>query len=173
MRRYAYLLASLALPSPSMAQAARIGRLEPLSVPANGFVSCTATQAPSQLQAVGIARMLKWQDSSTDRLVSLSVDVGGKPKALTAVMTTRADRRDESESVTAFFGPDGNVVRGGHNAYATGTPARVSDDRRGGLLSTDTSKIQAIVRALSQQCPGRRTGYFGRWPRDGGLGTTW
>ena len=71
---------------------------------------------------------------------------------LMVMMSTHDARRGEGESVTVFFGDDDAIVRGDRSAYTTGMPARRSDDRRLGLLPTDSAQVQAMARALVRVC---------------------
>jgi len=52
------------------------------------------------------------------------------------------------ETVTVFFDAAGRVVMGSRTAATTGVPARLSEDRRGGLLPSDTAHVLALVTAV-------------------------
>ena len=140
-----------ACPAVCRPQPARVGRLPLFAGLASG-ASCSATLASAALQRSGIVRILNVNEPGHPRLLSLGVTAAGKPQMLTAMMSTRDDRRHEGESVMVFFAENGAVTYGDRSAYTTGTPARRSDDRRLGLLRTDSAEAQALARALLRLC---------------------
>jgi hypothetical protein len=157
MRHSVILLAvTLATVTPASgdAQAARVGRLLVLELPSPGVGTCRNDPVTAALRREGVTRLVSFQssDSSSHRLVSLGMNAKGGSVMLMAMMGTDQGRRGESESVNVFFGTDGAIVRGRRSAFTTGTPARLSDDRRLGLLPTDTAAVRRLVAALRQRC---------------------
>lgn len=148
----ATIIIAVALSRTGGAQPARTGRLPVLALPPNGPMTCSNQATTPELRRSGIVRILNVLDSANNRHLSLGVDATGAPKMFTASMSTHEVRRGEGESVTAFFSETGAVVQGSRTAYTMGTPARLSEDRRLGLLPTDTSQIKALVHALRQAC---------------------
>ena len=69
------------------------------------------------------------------------------------MMGTRRARRGESESIGVFFDTSRRVVRGNRNAFTTGVPTHLSDDRNGlPLQATDTAAALALARTLRIRC---------------------
>jgi hypothetical protein len=153
MRHYWLVVVLGAAPAIANAQAARIGRLPVLQLP-NAGGTCRLDAANAELRRSGIAQMLSFttSDSNSHRLVSLGVSVSGAPVILTAMMGAKEDRRGETESVEAWFDRTGRVWHGRRNAFTTGTPARLADDRHIGLLAADTLAAQRLAAALVKRC---------------------
>ena len=156
--RHGVVLLAVALatvaPTSGDAQAARVGRLPVLELPAPGVGSCRNDPVTAALQREGVARLVSFQssDSSSHRLVSLGMNAKGGAVMLMAMMGTDQGRRGESESVNVFFATDGAIARGRRSAFTTGTPARLGDDRQLGLLATDTLAVRRLATALRQRC---------------------
>jgi hypothetical protein len=143
------LIISLAAPAPR--QAARIGRLPVLAPPPANARS--AENEPSrQLKRDGIERMFRMQIGATNRLISLGLGPSGRPRLLTAMMSTTEKRRSETESVNVLFGDSGEILSGDHKAFTGGTPSARSEDRRGNLLPGDTAQVRALVREIMKMC---------------------
>ena len=149
----AIALASTA-PTALGAQAARVGRLPLLELPSPGVGTCRIGPASPTSRRLGVARTIQFSTTETEphHLVSLSVDAQGAPVLLMALMGTKVGRRGESESITVSFISGDRVTQGKRSAFTTGTPSRMSDDRRLGLLPTDTADAQRMVKALRQRC---------------------
>ena len=156
--RHAVIFLAVALatgaPTSGVAQAARVGRLPVLELPAPGVGTCRKDPVTAALQREGVTRLVSFQssDSSSHRLVSLGMNATGGAVMLMAMMGTEQGRRGESESVNVFFGSDGEIARGRRTALTTGTPARLSDDRQLGLLAADTLAVRRLAAALRQRC---------------------
>ena len=143
-------LTALCTPALSHAQAARIGRLPLLdAVPKRH--ACGDADATRDLRASGIVRVIMLTDSVTGRLVSVSVDRRNRPAYLMAMMGTRQDRRGESETISVHF-RDGRPIHGDRSAFTSGTPSRLSDDRRGPLFAQDTVRADSLAREVVRLC---------------------
>jgi hypothetical protein len=144
----------LVAPARGDAQAARVGRLPVLEVPSAHVGTCRNDPITPDLRREGLARLVSFQagDSMNHRLVSLGLDAKGGAVMLMAMMGTERGRRGESETVNAFFGHDGAIIRGSRSAFTTGVPASRADDRELGLLPADTLAVQRLVAALRQRC---------------------
>jgi hypothetical protein len=134
------------------AQPARLGRLPVLAAPPS-TARCVVRPTSGDLLQSGIVRLLDIQFPAKDRLLSLGLDAKRRPRFLMAMMSTQEGRRREGESVNVFFDDAGRLTHGRHDAYTTGVPARLSDDRSGGLLPGDSAQIVAVARTLLRLCP--------------------
>ena len=131
-------------------QAARIGRL-PLLDTLSTRHACDRATPTSFLRETGTATIIMVTDSVTGRQLSLGVAADQRPTYLMFMMGTTENRRRESESITAMF-REGKVIQGDRHAFTGGTPSRLSDDRRSGLLPTDTSSLAALAREVVRRC---------------------
>ena len=136
------------------AQPAHVGRLSLFALPPAGKGSCRTEPASAALRRDGISRLisLQWADSTGHGLMSLGLNAAGAPRMLVTMSGTRHERRGETESASIFFRSDGKIARGRRSAFTTGTPARLSDDRRLGLLPTDSAAAKRLAAALRQRC---------------------
>jgi hypothetical protein len=134
------------------AQPARPGRLPVLAAPPS-TARCIVRSTSGDLRQSGIVRLLDVQFPAEDRLLSLGVDAKRRPRFLMGMMSTHEGRRGEGESVSVFFDDAGRLTRGRHDAYTSGLPTRLSDDRIGDLLPGDSAQIVAVVRTLLRRCP--------------------
>lgn len=137
------------------AQDARIGRLPLLAPLTTTMAKCRPLPIDEGLRRRGVASGVMASDSVLSRTVSLALTSDGHAKMLIALMSdSTGERRREMETVTVFFDAAGRVVMGSRTAASTGVPARLSEDRRGGLLPSDTA--QAIALATAVRACGRR-----------------
>jgi hypothetical protein len=60
-------------------------------------------------------------------------------------------KRRESESITIFFG-NGRPSSGERLALTSGTPSRLSEDRRSPLFPGDTAPAANLARSVLQRC---------------------
>lgn len=131
------------------AQVARIGRLPVLAPMRAATTSCRALPVNRALRDQGITGGVMARDSVARRLVSVGTTANGRVKTLSAMMSdSTGPHRSEMESVFILFDAEGRVQSGSHSAMTGGTPARLSEDRRGGLLPSDTAEAVALARAL-------------------------
>ena len=137
-------------PVSASGQAARIGRL-PLLDSLSARHSCEAAAPTSSLRKDGVARVVLVIDSATGRRLSVGVDDRQRPTYFSSMMGTNQDRRRESESITVLF-RDGRAVHGDRSAFTTGTPTRLSDDRRAGLLAEDTARVSRLAAQVIRRC---------------------
>lgn len=132
------------------AQAVKVGD-QPALAPVAANTACKESAPNDALRRTGIASGLMVQDA--DRMISLWLSANGKPMNLHAMIGKAAGpRRRESESVAVAFDANGKVVRGDRTAFSSGVPAKLSDDRRAGLLPTDTAAAIALVRSILARC---------------------
>lgn len=128
-----------------------IGRLPVLdSLPSGG--ACKVAPANQALRRLGIERVVMLTDSSTGRMVSVSLDAASHPRSLSAFARRRQGTRGETESVFVTFDMRGRVVRGDRAYFTTGTPARRSDDRKAGLLPADSTRAVQLAGAIQRRC---------------------
>ncbi len=142
----------LAVGAPAHAQAARIGRLPALAPLENVRAHCKVRPATADLRSRGVATMQMLSDSVAGRLISVGADTGGRPKSLYVLISSHEGTRSESESVFVTFDLSGHIIRGSRSATTGGVPARVSEDRRGGLFPTDTAAAVALAHAVQAHC---------------------
>ena len=136
------------------AQAARLGRqpvLGPIS-PASGH--CQHAAPGPRVAGTSIKQFISLRDSVAHRLIGVGIDASGRARFLDAMMYEEQARRHETESVSIFFSPAGQIVRGERRAFTTGTPASRSEDRRGTLLEGDTIAARELARAVIRRCLG-------------------
>ena len=135
------------------AQPARMGRL-PLMEPLRSATIRCRTDLPltAELRRQGMTSILEATDTVTGRSMSLLLSSGGHTKMLMSMMSDSIGARHEIEIVTVFFLPDGRVLRGSRMAMTSGVPARLSEDRRAGLLPADTAGAVALARNIRQRC---------------------
>ena len=147
------LLLVVGLSARGDAQAAHIGRLRLLSLPAHG-ATCAATTASPALQHSGIVRVFNIDEPGHPRLLSLGLTAAREPRMLLIMRSTPVgDRqRKEGESITVFFDGAGAVTRGNRSAYTTGTPARRNEDQHASLFAADSALAQTMARALVRLC---------------------
>ncbi|MBM3908840.1 MAG: hypothetical protein FJ363_12305 [Gemmatimonadetes bacterium] len=135
--------------NPLQAQAARIGRLPVLAPMRAATTVCRALSVNAELRKRGITGGVMAQDSGARRLVSIGTTSSGRVRTLHALMSdSTGPKRSEMESVSVRFDAEGRVQAGTHSAMTGGTPARLSEDRRGGLLPSDTAQAVALAAAL-------------------------
>ena len=138
------------VPHDGQAQAARIGRL-PLLDTLSARLACVGAAPTPFLRQTGTVRILMLTDSATGRVLTVGVGADQRPRYFLAMMGTRENRRSESESITANFHA-GRVTSGDRSAFTGGTPSRLSDDRRSGLLASDTSSIAKLAPEVVRRC---------------------
>ena len=138
------------VPNDGHAQAARIGRL-PLLDTLSARLACVSAAPTAFLRETGTARILMLTDSATGRVLTVGVAADRRPLYFQSMMGTSENRRRESESITATF-RRGKVTSGDRSAFTGGTPARLSDDRRSGLLASDTSLIAKLAPEVVRRC---------------------
>ena len=140
---------NMVLASGAQAQAARVGRL-PVLAPMNAAaMRCRSLPMNAELRRSGMTSGVMATDTAASRIVSLAMTSDGRPKMLMAMMSdSTGPRRRELETVTVMFDANGRVVTGSRSAGTTGVPARLSEDRRAGLLPTDTASARALAAAL-------------------------
>jgi len=103
----------------------------------------------AELRRQGVTSGVLASDTAISRIVSLAMTADGHAKMLMAMMSdSTGARRREQESVTVFFGADGQVANGSRSAMTSGVPSRLSEDRRAGLLPTDTAQALALATAV-------------------------
>jgi hypothetical protein len=130
------------------------GRLPLLAdLPARGG-RCRAAAASGALLRSGHSQVMSWTGGSPERLVGITVDSAGRPRSLNVMMSVPAGGRTrrEGESISAFLDARGRVERGDRRFYTLGTPARLSEDRRGGLLPGDSARALVLARAVAARC---------------------
>ena len=131
------------------AQDARMGRLPLLAPMRTAMATCRPLPIDGGLRRQGVASGVMATDSALSRTVSLALSPAGHAKMLIAMMSDSTGlRRREMETVTVFFDAAGRVVMGSRTAATTGVPARLSEDRRGGLLPSDTAQVLALATAV-------------------------
>jgi hypothetical protein len=131
------------------AQDARIGRLPVLAPLRTAMATCRPLPVDEGLRRQGVASGVMASDSALSRNVSLALTSDGHAKMLIAMMSDSTGvRRREMEKVTVLFDAAGRVVFGSRTAATTGVPARLSEDRLGGLLPSDTAQALALANAL-------------------------
>ena len=132
------------------AQVARIGRLPVLAPMRAATTSCRSLPVNRELRDRGITGGVMARDSVARRLASIGTTANGRVKTLSAMMSdSTGPHRSEMESVFIVFDAEGRVQSGSHSAMTGGTPARLSEDRRGGLLPSDTAQAVALAKALA------------------------
>jgi len=142
------------VPLVTMAQAAPgIGRLPLLAdLPPSGGV-CKVANANSGMQREGMVRLTMWHGGSPERLISVSTDRARLPRSLSIMSSVPAGpKRHEGESLFALVDTGGHVSRGNRNYFTTGVPARMSEDRRGGLFPGDSTQILGLAGAVLARC---------------------
>jgi hypothetical protein len=145
----ALLIAVAVATASASAQDARIGRLPLLAPMRTAMATCRPLPIDEGLRRQGVASGVMATDSALSRTVSLSLSPAGHAKMLIAMMSDSTGlRRREMETVTVFFDAAGRVVMGSRTAATTGVPARMSEDRRGGLLPSDTVQVLALATAV-------------------------
>jgi len=128
-----------------------IGRLPVLdALPSGG--ACKIAPGNQALLRQGIARVVMFTDTATNRMVSVGVDAERRPRTLSAFASKRQAKRGETETVFATLDARGQVVRGNRSYFTTGVPARLSDDRKAGLLPADSARAFRLARALLRRC---------------------
>lgn len=86
------------------------------------------------------------------RSVSVSIDAKRHPVLMTSFAGIQINTRGETEFAMVFFSPSGHVWRGTRSYITTGTPARTSEDRRGGLLPPDSAMAQRLAADVVKRC---------------------
>jgi hypothetical protein len=121
------------------------------SLPAAG--KCEQFPGNAQMKGLGESRMTQFSGTQPRRTISVGLDERGRPKHVW-IMAGRpiSPSKSESETVMAFFTDAGRVARGDRHYFTTGTPARMSEDRSGGLFASDSAKIQQVVKAVIARC---------------------
>ena len=131
------------------AQAARLGRLPALAPLPIARADCRALPISAALRRDGVVSGTMVKDTSIGRVVSLGLNAKGHPRILLVMISDDSGgTRHETETVTVLFDTLGRVTSGSRAAMTVGTPARLSEDRRTGLLPPDTSQAVALVRAV-------------------------
>ena len=139
------------------AQSAPVGRL-PLLRPVAAGATCADMPLTAELRSSGVGRLIQVDEPGRPRLLTLATTATKKPLILMVMMSTREERRSEGESVSVFFGADGTVRSGNRTAYTAGIPARASEDKKLGLLATDSVRAQTLSRGLLRLCRAEQPG---------------
>lgn len=128
-----------------------IGRFPVLdTLPPGG--ACTIAPGNQALLRQGIARVVMFTDTATNRMVSVSVDAERRPRTLSAFASKQQGKRGETEAVFVTIDARGHVVRGDRSYFTTGVPARLSDDRKAGLLAADSARAVQLAHAVQRRC---------------------
>lgn len=146
------LTGMLSVGAPAHAQAARIGRLPALAPLEKSRAHCKASPVTADLRSRGVATLQMLSDSAAGRLISVGADAAGRPKSLYVLISSHQGTRSESESVFVIFDVGGRIVSGSRSAMTGGVPARLSEDRRGGLFPTDTAAAVALAHSVQAYC---------------------
>jgi hypothetical protein len=105
------------------------------------------------MKRLGVSQMMTLTVGKPSRSVIVSVDERRQPKYMMVMMGRPIPpTKSENESLTAFFSASGEIVRGSRLYFTAGTPARMSEDRHGGLLPADTGKIVSLAKAVIARC---------------------
>lgn len=143
------LLGSTVASRGASAQAARVGRLPVLAPLSAASTTCRPTPLNEDMRRQGVTSAVLASDSANSRSVSLVMTSDARPKVLFAMMSdSTGERRREAEIVWVHFDADGRVASGSRSAMTEGVPARLSEDRRAGLLPADTAQAIALANAL-------------------------
>jgi hypothetical protein len=95
-------------------------------------------------------------DSVRGRVLTVVVDTLRRPRHFDSMMGETKGKRRESEMLSATLRATGRVESGDRHAFTSGTPSRLSEDRRGKLFATDSQKIRNLAAAVVRRCaPGR------------------
>lgn len=128
-----------------------IGRFPVLdALPPSG--ACKVSPGNQALLRQGIARVVMFTDTATHRMVSVGVDAERRPRTVSAFSSKRQGKRGETETVFVTIDVRGRIVRGDRSYFTTGVPARLSDDRKAGLLPADSARALRLARALLRRC---------------------
>jgi hypothetical protein len=121
------------------------------SLPPGG--KCERFSRNAEMERLGEARMVQFSAGSPRRTIMVGVDSLERPKHLT-VMAGRplSPSKSENETLIAMFSGAGRVVSGNRMYGTLGTPARTSEDRRGGLLVADTARLLPLAKAVMTRC---------------------
>lgn len=116
------------------------------------MAACQPMPTNAALRRSGVVSGTMVRDTAGGRMMTLSLGVRGDPRHLLVLISDdTGGTRHEIETVSVGFDSAGRVVLGSRSAGTVGTPARLSEDRRSGLLPADTAQALALVRAI-QTC---------------------
>lgn len=91
------------------------------------------------------------RDSAGGRMLTLGLSAQGDPRHLLVMISDdTGGTRHETEMVSVRFDSSGRVMLGSRSAMTVGTPARLSEDRRSGLLPSDTAQAIALMRDIKR-----------------------
>ena len=145
-------LFSLAAIEAVYAQPARLGRLPALAALRPNTADCRPTPVNVALRRNGVASATMVRDTAGKRMITLGLSARGEPLHLLVMISDdTGGTRHETEMINVSFDTTGRVIRGSRAAMTVGVPARLSEDRRSGLLPADTAQAKELVRAI-QRC---------------------
>ena len=135
-----------------------IGRIPLLhALPSTGGSCRAGAPTGDTMRRAGITRTYSWQGGSDERLVSVSTDAKDQPRLLMVIAGVQiGPRKRAHETLNAQFDPNGRLVIGRRSYATTGTPANLSEDRRSGLLPSDSGASAALARSVVERCRRRR-----------------
>ena len=143
------MIGSVTVSGTANTQPAIIGRqpaLAPLRVASS---ECKAMPVTAALRKDGVVSGTFVRDATGGRMVSLGMTAAGHPRILLVMISNDSGGpRHETEMVTVGFDTSGLVVSGSRVAMTVGVPARLNEDRRAGLLPSDTAQATALMRAV-------------------------
>lgn len=145
-------IAFVLIPAAVRAQAARIGRFDLLAPIPASRVGCMQARTNAELQAQGMIRMHALTDSVRGRVLTVFVDSLRRPRHFDSMMGETKGKRRESEALSATIRATGRVEGGERHAFTSGTPSRLSEDRRARLFATDSQKIRNLAAAVVRRC---------------------
>ncbi len=152
-----FLYAAAALGSATIASApagAQIGRFPIFSGLGTRTGRCRFSETTPALREQGVQRVvLLVLEGEPSRGVGVGIDTRGDVTMVNTSYSVQAGaHRREGETMMASYSRDGVLKTGARNYGTTGSPALMSEDRRGPLTATDAAAARTLARAVLARC---------------------